>query len=42
MEYLKLEEINRRLKTIDIKGKDYVEVNERLKAFWELCPEGRT
>jgi hypothetical protein len=41
MEYKKLEEINQKLKTIDIKGKDYVEVNKRLKAFWELCPEGR-
>ena len=41
MDYKKLEEINRRLKTIDIKGKDYVEVNEREKAFWELCPNGR-
>ena len=29
------------LKTIDIKGKAYVEVNERIKAFWKLYPEGR-
>ena len=36
MEYKKLEEINKRLKTLDIKGKDYVEVNERLKAFWQI------
>lgn len=41
MEYKKLEEINKVLKTIDVKGKNYVEVNERLKAFWQLCPEGR-
>ncbi len=41
MEYKKLEEINQNLKTVDIKGKDYVEVNERLKAFWSLCEEGR-
>ncbi len=41
MEYNKLEEINKKLKTTDIKGKDYVEVNERLKAFWQLCPDGR-
>ena len=41
MEYKDLEEINKQLKTTDIKGKDYVEVNERLKAFWQLCPEGR-
>ena len=41
MEYKKLEEINSKLKTTDIKGKDYIEVNERIKAFWQLCPEGR-
>lgn len=41
MEYLKLEEINKTLAKTDIKGKDYVEVNERVKAFWKLCPEGR-
>lgn len=41
MEYKKLEEINKLLKTIDVKGKNYVEVNERIKAFWQLCPEGR-
>lgn len=41
MEYKKLEEINKRLKTIDVKGKNYVEVNERIKAFWELFPDGR-
>jgi len=41
MEYKKLEEINKILKTTDIKGKDYVEVNERIKAFWQLCPEGK-
>ena len=41
MEYKKLEEINKQLKTTDIKGKGYVEVNERIKAFWQLCPEGR-
>ena len=41
MKYESLEEINKTLRTTDIKGKDYVEVNERLKAFWKLCPEGR-
>ena len=41
MEYNKLEEINKTLKTTDIKGKDYVEVNERIKAFWNLCPDGK-
>lgn len=41
MEYKKLEEINKILKTTNIKGKEYAEVNERIKAFWQLCPEGR-
>lgn len=41
MEYLKLNDINEKLKTTDIKGKDYIEVNERLKAFWQLCENGR-
>jgi hypothetical protein len=41
MEYKNLEEINKTLKTTDIKGKDYIEVNERIKAFWQLCPNGR-
>ena len=41
MEYKKLEEINKSLKTTDIKGKNYVEVNERIKAFWELFEEGK-
>ena len=41
MEYKKLEEINKKLKTTDIKGKDYVEVNERLKAFWQICENGK-
>ena len=29
------------LKTVDIKGKEYVTVNERIKAFWQLYPNGR-
>ena len=29
------------LKTTNIKGKPYVEVNTRIKAFWELYPNGR-
>ena len=41
MNYKSLEEINKKLKTTDIKGKDYIEVNERLKAFWQLCENGR-
>lgn len=40
MEYKDLKEINNKLKTIDVKGKGYVEVNERIKAFRELFPMG--
>ena len=29
-----------KLKTINIKGKEYVEVNERIRAFRELYPTG--
>lgn len=35
-----LEEINKGLKTVDIKGKKYAMVNERVQAFRELCPGG--
>ena len=41
MEYSKIEEINGKLRKTDVKGKDYIEVNERIKAFWKLCPEGK-
>lgn len=34
-------EINKRLKRTNIKGKDYIEVNQRILAFWELYPDGR-
>ena len=40
MIYKDLENINKELKTTDIKGKNYVEVNERVKAFRKLYPEG--
>ena len=40
MEYKDLEEVNKKLRTTDIKGKDYVEVNERIKAFRMLYPDG--
>lgn len=29
------------MKTIDIKGKEYIPVNERIKEFWRLHPNGR-
>jgi hypothetical protein len=37
---MELEEINKTLKTTNIKGKEYVEVNERVKAFRKLYPNG--
>lgn len=40
MEYKDLEKVNNEVKTIDVKGKGYVEVNERIKAFRKLYPEG--
>lgn len=35
-----LKRVNENMKTVPIKGKDYVQVTERVKAFRELCPEG--
>lgn len=35
-----LDEVNARLKRIEIKGKQYVQVNQRILGFWELCPIG--
>lgn len=40
MTYEALEKVNKELKTVDIKGKAYVEVNERVKAFRKLFPDG--
>ena len=34
-------DINKRLRRTNIKGKDYIEVNQRILAFWELFPNGR-
>lgn len=36
----KIIEANKNLKSTNIKGKDYIEVNERVKAFRMLYPEG--
>ena len=36
-----LSKVNEKLKAIDVKGKGYVQVNERVKGFRELCPGGR-
>lgn len=35
------EELNAKLKRTDIKGREYVEVDQRIMAFWELYPNGR-
>lgn len=35
-----LKKANETIKTMDIKGKDYAEVNQRIKAFRMVCPEG--
>lgn len=40
MEYKDIEAANKTLKTTPIKGKDYATVNERIKAFRQLYPEG--
>lgn len=38
--YLEIEEANKAMVTTDIKGKDYVQVNERIKAFRMVHPLG--
>ena len=40
MEYKDIERVNKEMNTTDIKGKDYVEVNQRIKAFRKIYPEG--
>ena len=40
MTFEDIQRVNEGLKTTDIKGKDYVEVNQRIKAFRQLCPDG--
>lgn len=40
IKYTDIENVNKTLSTIDVKGKDYVEVNERIKAFRKLYPTG--
>lgn len=40
MEYKELKEINNNLKTTDIKGKPYTEVNQRILGFRQLYPNG--
>ena len=40
MTFKDLQAVNEKLGTMDIKGKSYVLVNERVKAFRQLYPEG--
>lgn len=36
-----LQKANQGIKTTDVKGKDYAEVNQRIKAFRSICPNGK-
>ena len=38
--YEELKKVNESIKTVDIKGKNYAQVNERVKAFRQLHPNG--
>lgn len=40
MTYEDLKKANELIKTTDIKGKAYAEVNQRIKAFRSVCPDG--
>ena len=40
MKFEDLQKANATIKTLDVKGKDYAEVNQRIKAFRMLYPEG--
>lgn len=40
MTYEDIKKANQQLDTIPVKGKDYVQVNERVKAFRSVCPGG--
>jgi len=40
MKYEDLERVNKTIKTTNIKGKEYAEVNQRIKTFRMLYPEG--
>jgi hypothetical protein len=40
MKYEDLVQANSIIKTTDVKGRDYAEVNQRIKAFRSICPEG--
>ena len=38
--YEQLKTVNEHIKVVDIKGKNYAQVNDRINAFRELCPNG--
>ena len=40
MKYEDIKKVNALLSAMDIKGKKYIPVNERVKAFRMLCPDG--
>lgn len=40
MTYDDIKKANQQLETVPVKGKDYVQVNERVKAFRSVCPDG--
>lgn len=40
MTYEQILQANKSIKTTDVKGKDYAEVNQRIKAFRSICPDG--
>ncbi len=40
MEFKDIQKVNEGLSTTDIKGKSYIEVNQRIKGFRQLYPEG--
>lgn len=41
MDFTKIQELNKTLKYTNIKGKNYIQVNQRVLAFRELYPNGR-
>lgn len=41
MTFEELQKVNEKLKSLDVKGKGYVQVSERVKGFRQLCPNGR-
>lgn len=40
MEFKDLKKVNEKIKTVDIKGKEYAEVNQKVLGFRELFPTG--